>query len=85
MPYFSLDRRITTMRIHYDDFPYHLVLLQLEHDSSFQKHSLFTRMEEFLTVVLTVLPKARRAIIIWGSRRTPWTATAARPNASSNA
>jgi capsular polysaccharide export protein len=52
MPDIALDRRITTMLIHYGDVPYHLVLLQLEHDASFQKHSLFTRMEEVLTVVM---------------------------------
>jgi capsular polysaccharide export protein len=52
MPDIALDRHITTMRIHYGDVPYHLVLLQLAHDASFQKHSLFTRMEEFLTVVM---------------------------------
>ncbi|MCW1951664.1 MAG: capsule biosynthesis protein CapA, partial [Octadecabacter sp.] len=32
--------------------PYHVALLQLEHDSSFQMHSPFTRMEEFLAVVI---------------------------------
>ncbi|RYH02348.1 capsular biosynthesis protein [Salipiger sp. IMCC34102] len=52
MPFIALDRRIATLRIRYGGFPYHLVLLQLEHDASFQKHSPFTRMEEFLTVVM---------------------------------
>lgn len=52
MPWIALDRRIATLRIRLGGFPYHLVLLQLEHDASFQKHSPFTRMEEFLTVVM---------------------------------
>lgn len=40
------------MRIRFGGFPYHLVLMQLEHDSSFQMHSPFDRMEEFLAVVM---------------------------------
>ncbi|MBS1303033.1 capsular biosynthesis protein [Loktanella sp. SALINAS62] len=52
MPFIALDRRIATLRIRFGGFPYHLVLLQLEHDASFQQHSPFTRMEEFLTVVM---------------------------------
>ena len=52
MPLIALDRRIATMRIRYGGFPYHLVLMQLEHDSSFQMHSPFDRMEEFLAVVM---------------------------------
>ena len=52
MPFIALDRRISTARIRYGGFPYHLVLMQLEHDASFQKHSPFTRMQEFIEVVL---------------------------------
>jgi capsular polysaccharide export protein len=52
MPFIALNRRIATMRIRYGGFPYHLVLMQLEHDASFQTHSPFTRMEEFVTVVM---------------------------------
>lgn len=52
MPFTALSRMIATARIRYGGFPYHLVLLQLEHDSSFQKHSPFSRMEEFLEVVI---------------------------------
>jgi hypothetical protein len=33
-------------------FPYHLVLMQLEHDSSFQMHSPFSTMTEFLSLVI---------------------------------
>ena len=52
MPYSAIERMLATARIKYGGFPYHLVLLQLEHDSSFQMHSPFTRMEEFLRVVI---------------------------------
>lgn len=52
MPFIALDRRIATARIRLGGFPYHLVLMQLEHDASFQTHSPFTRMSEFLSVVI---------------------------------
>ena len=48
MPYQAIERRLATWRIRNGGFPYHLALLQLEHDSSFQKHSPFTSMSEFL-------------------------------------
>jgi len=52
MPLTALDRKISSARIRYGGFPYHLVLMQLEHDASFQAHSPFTRMEEFIAVVM---------------------------------
>jgi len=52
MPFIALDRMVATARIKYGGFPYHLGLLQLEHDSSFRMHSPFTRMAEFLTQVI---------------------------------
>ena len=52
MPYLALDRMIATARIRFGGFPYHLALLQLEHDASFRMHSPFTRMSEFLTLVI---------------------------------
>lgn len=52
MPYQSLERRIATWRIRSGGFPYHLALLQLEHDSSFQMHSPFKTMTEFLDLVI---------------------------------
>ncbi len=52
MPAQSLERRMATLRIKYGGFPYHLVLLQLEHDSSFQMHSPFSTMTEFLELVM---------------------------------
>ena len=52
MPYHSLQRRIATLKIKRGSFPYHLVLLQLEHDASFQAHSPFTTITEFLDTVI---------------------------------
>lgn len=52
MPAIAVERRVATARIRLSGHPYHLVLLQLEHDSSFQMHSPFTRMEEFIRITL---------------------------------
>lgn len=52
MPLIALDRIAATARIRRGGFPYHLVLLQLEHDSSFQMHSPFDRAEEFIEAVI---------------------------------
>ncbi len=52
MPAQAAERMLATLRIKYGGFPYHLVLLQLEHDSSFQKHSPFATMGEFLELVI---------------------------------
>ena len=51
MPWQAIERRIATWRIRNGGFPYHLALLQLEHDSSFRKHSPFSSMTEFLAEV----------------------------------
>ena len=52
MPASSLARISATTRIRLGGFPYHLALLQLEHDSSFQMHSPFDTMSDFLRVVI---------------------------------
>ncbi|WP_298910843.1 capsular biosynthesis protein [uncultured Aliiroseovarius sp.] len=52
MPVIAADRIRATLRIRYGGFPYHLALLQLEHDSSFQMHSPFSTMTEFLELVI---------------------------------
>lgn len=52
MPLHRLRRWQAEQAIARGGFPYHLVLLQLEHDSSFQMHSPFTSMPEFITLVL---------------------------------
>ncbi|SLN48042.1 Capsule polysaccharide biosynthesis protein [Falsiruegeria litorea R37] len=48
MPAHWLERGLATWRVRNGGFPFHLALLQLEHDSSFQMHSPFTTMTEFL-------------------------------------
>lgn len=52
MPWIWLGRLIATTRIRLGGWPYHLVLLQLEHDSSFRMHSPFARQSEFLELVI---------------------------------
>ncbi|MCP4820718.1 MAG: capsular biosynthesis protein [Shimia sp.] len=52
MPFQAIERRIATLRIRFGGFPYHLALLQLEHDSSFQKHSSFDSMTDFLALLV---------------------------------
>ncbi|MCJ7874666.1 capsular biosynthesis protein [Phaeobacter sp. J2-8] len=52
MPLHSAERAIATLGIRNGGYPYHLCLLQLEHDASFLKHSPFTRMTEFLELVV---------------------------------
>ncbi|MDA3888400.1 MAG: capsule biosynthesis protein CapA [Allgaiera sp.] len=50
MPAHAVERIAATRRIKHGGFPYHLVLLQLEHDSSFVMHSPFSTMTEFLAL-----------------------------------
>ncbi|MHC0054890.1 capsule biosynthesis protein [Actibacterium sp. D379-3] len=52
MPFQAADRFIATQRIKHGGFPYHLALLQLEHDASFQAHSPFSTMAEFLALCI---------------------------------
>lgn len=52
LPLHRWERMLATWRIKHGGFPYHLVLLQLEHDASFQMHSPFSTMVEFLDVVV---------------------------------
>ena len=52
MPYHAIQRIAATQRIKHGGFPYHLALLQLEHDSSFQMHSPFRTMTEFLALAI---------------------------------
>jgi capsular polysaccharide export protein len=46
-------RMLAERRIRHSAFPYHLALLQLEHDASFRHHSPFATLAQFLEVVLT--------------------------------
>lgn len=52
LPITSLERWIAQQRIFRGGFPYHLVMLQLEHDSSFQAHSPFDTLKDFLSEVI---------------------------------
>ena len=52
MPVHRLERRLATWRIRNGGFPYHLAILQLEHDASFRDHSPFASMTEFLALVI---------------------------------
>ncbi|MBZ0122441.1 MAG: capsule biosynthesis protein CapA, partial [Roseovarius sp.] len=52
MPVQAVERRVATLRVRHGGFPYHLALLQLEHDASFQAHSPFSTMTEFLQAVI---------------------------------
>lgn len=52
MPLHRLERRLATYRIRHGGFPYHLAILQLEHDASFRDHSPFASMTDFLALVI---------------------------------
>ncbi len=51
-PFHRWERIIATARIRRAGFPYHIVLLQLEHDASFRAHSPFAGMAEFIDAVM---------------------------------
>ncbi len=57
MPAHWVGRITATRRIKRGGFPYHLALLQLEHDASFQAHSSFATMTEFLQLVIVSFAK----------------------------
>ncbi|WP_333713642.1 capsule biosynthesis protein [Yoonia sp.] len=52
MPFLALERQWRTSRIKAGGYPYHIALLQLEHDASFQAHSPFSQMEEFISLIV---------------------------------
>jgi capsular polysaccharide export protein len=53
MPAHRVRRAVSTFRLKRGSFPFHLVLLQLDHDASFRAHSPFGSAREFIEVVLT--------------------------------
>lgn len=57
MPLTGLARRLTTRRIVNGGAPFHLCLLQLDHDANFRSHSPFTTMTEFLEIVIADFAK----------------------------
>jgi len=52
MPWLRFERARATWKIRWGGFPYHLVLLQLEHDASFRAHSDFASQAEFVALCL---------------------------------
>ena len=50
-PFHHISRWLVTKRIIRSSKPYHLVLMQLEHDAAFQNHSPFSTNSEFLVLV----------------------------------
>lgn len=52
MPWHSLQRAIASWRIRTGGFPYHLVLLQLDHDASFRAHSDYHSTTDFIDACL---------------------------------
>jgi len=57
MPWQWADRVQRTQRIKTGGFPYHLALLQLEHDASFRDHGPFRTMAEFLELLIAGFAK----------------------------
>ncbi len=57
MPLHRIERRLATSRIRRGGFPYHLAILQLEHDASFRDHSPFASMTEFLDLVISAFAR----------------------------
>lgn len=47
-----IERSVATTRIRFGGFPFHLVLMQLEHDASFRVHSPFSSMRDFVTLCI---------------------------------
>jgi capsular polysaccharide export protein len=52
LPRHAIARWLATRRVRLGGFPYHLALLQLEHDASFRAHGPFATMTEFLEVAI---------------------------------
>ena len=52
MPFLALERMFATQRIRAGGYPYHVALLQLEHDASFQVHSPFPDMAAFIKIAI---------------------------------
>ncbi len=57
MPFHRIQRGWANARVRKGGFPYHLVLLQLGHDSSVQSHSDYSGMCEFLEQVIAGFAK----------------------------
>lgn len=61
MPLNRIERRLAAWRIRRAGYPYHLVLLQLEHDASFRHSSTLRSMGEFIDLCLDAFAKGAAA------------------------
>ncbi len=61
LPATSANRLLTTARIRSATAPYHLALLQLDHDASFRHHGPFTSTAEFLDHVVAAFAQGAPA------------------------
>ncbi|MDO6589110.1 capsule biosynthesis protein CapA [Loktanella sp. D2R18] len=61
MPFLALSRIYATHKIKKAGYPYHIALLQLEHDASFRAHSSFEDMQAFLTLVIDGFAQGAKA------------------------
>ena len=61
MPLLALHRMWATNRIKAGGYPYHIALLQLEHDASFQAHSPFDDMAAFISLIIDGFAKGAPA------------------------
>jgi capsular polysaccharide export protein len=52
LPLHRWERMLATWRIRRGGFPYHLAMLQLEHDASFRAHSPFASMTDFIAEIM---------------------------------
>ena len=52
MPFLALERMWKNRQIKAGGYPYHIALLQLEHDASFQTHSPFADMNAFIELTI---------------------------------
>ena len=52
MPFLGAERALRTAALVRSGHPYHVVLLQLEHDASFRTHGPFATMADFLATVI---------------------------------
>ncbi len=57
MPIHHVQRALSARRLRNGGFPYHLVLLQLEHDASFQTYSPYASMTDFITECLSAFAR----------------------------
>lgn len=66
MPLYRIERALAEARVRRGGFPYHLVLLQLEHDESFRCHGPFASMADFLDTCLAAFaagaPRAQHLV-----------------------